>query len=159
MCCFQITALVRHQQMSFFGTSLAFVSSCSSVYFHTVSFGKHTLKLFILAFTSMLVKNAPLIVTNHICLLFVFFYYQCLQKLCCKATPPPRPEYDVVCIGLSGAGKTSLLSRLCNEISDGTVPTTGNITFLRSFILQHFFNQQNMLFNGTKIRSKSHIQP
>ncbi|KAF4113074.1 hypothetical protein G5714_005619 [Onychostoma macrolepis] len=36
-----------------------------------------------------------------------------------------RPEYDVVCIGLSGAGKTSLLSRLCNEISDGTVPTTG----------------------------------
>ncbi|XP_050966286.1 ADP-ribosylation factor-like protein 15a isoform X2 [Labeo rohita] len=49
----------------------------------------------------------------------------CLQKLCCRAPPPPRPEYDVVCIGLSGAGKTSLLSRLCNEISDGTVPTTG----------------------------------
>ncbi|XP_042580457.1 ADP-ribosylation factor-like protein 15 isoform X2 [Cyprinus carpio] len=52
-------------------------------------------------------------------------YVVCLQKLCCKAPPPPRPEYDVVCIGLSGAGKTSLLSRLCNEISDGTVPTTG----------------------------------
>ncbi|XP_058631792.1 ADP-ribosylation factor-like protein 15a isoform X3 [Onychostoma macrolepis] len=52
-------------------------------------------------------------------------FYTCLQKLCCKAPPPPRPEYDVVCIGLSGAGKTSLLSRLCNEISDGTVPTTG----------------------------------
>ncbi|XP_039505973.1 ADP-ribosylation factor-like protein 15a isoform X5 [Pimephales promelas] len=50
---------------------------------------------------------------------------QCLQKLCCKAPPPARPEYDVVCIGLSGAGKTSLLSRLCNEISDGTIPTTG----------------------------------
>ncbi|XP_073697169.1 ADP-ribosylation factor-like protein 15a [Garra rufa] len=52
-------------------------------------------------------------------------FYTCLQKLCCRAPPPPRPEYDVVCIGLSGAGKTSLLSRLCNEISDGTVPTTG----------------------------------
>ncbi|KAK9974525.1 hypothetical protein ABG768_022614, partial [Culter alburnus] len=52
-------------------------------------------------------------------------FYTCLQKLCCKAPPPPRPEYDVVCIGLSGAGKTSLLSRLCNEISDGTIPTTG----------------------------------
>ncbi|XP_058631802.1 ADP-ribosylation factor-like protein 15a isoform X5 [Onychostoma macrolepis] len=53
------------------------------------------------------------------------YLHTCLQKLCCKAPPPPRPEYDVVCIGLSGAGKTSLLSRLCNEISDGTVPTTG----------------------------------
>uniref|UniRef100_A0A8C1U2V0 ADP-ribosylation factor-like 15a n=1 Tax=Cyprinus carpio TaxID=7962 RepID=A0A8C1U2V0_CYPCA len=52
-------------------------------------------------------------------------FYTCLQKLCCMTPPPPRPEYDVVCIGLSGAGKTSLLSRLCNEISDGTVPTSG----------------------------------
>ncbi|XP_051552189.1 ADP-ribosylation factor-like protein 15 [Myxocyprinus asiaticus] len=52
-------------------------------------------------------------------------FYTCLQTLCCKASPPPRPEFDVVCIGLSGAGKTRLLSRLCNEISDGTVPTTG----------------------------------
>ncbi|XP_055055903.2 ADP-ribosylation factor-like protein 15a [Misgurnus anguillicaudatus] len=52
--------------------------------------------------------------------------YTCLQKMCCKESPPPRPEYDVVCIGLSGAGKTSLLSRLCNEISDGAVqPTSG----------------------------------
>ncbi|XP_016149902.1 ADP-ribosylation factor-like protein 15 [Sinocyclocheilus grahami] len=51
--------------------------------------------------------------------------YTCLQKLCCMTPPPPRPEYDLVCIGLSGAGKTSLLSRLCNEISDGTVPTAG----------------------------------
>uniref|UniRef100_A0A673KD89 ADP-ribosylation factor-like 15a n=1 Tax=Sinocyclocheilus rhinocerous TaxID=307959 RepID=A0A673KD89_9TELE len=55
---------------------------------------------------------------------------RCLQKLCCMTPPPPRPEYDLVCIGLSGAGKTSLLSHLCNEISDGTVPTAGNITFL-----------------------------
>ncbi|KAL6465620.1 hypothetical protein MHYP_G00257530 [Metynnis hypsauchen] len=36
-----------------------------------------------------------------------------------------RPEYDVVCIGLSGAGKTALLSRLCSEGIDGIVPTTG----------------------------------
>uniref|UniRef100_A0A8C4FC13 ADP-ribosylation factor-like protein 15 n=1 Tax=Dicentrarchus labrax TaxID=13489 RepID=A0A8C4FC13_DICLA len=49
----------------------------------------------------------------------------CFRALCCKGPPPPRPEYDVVCIGLTGAGKTSLLSRLCNEGSDGIVPTTG----------------------------------
>ncbi|KAJ3604098.1 hypothetical protein NHX12_028839, partial [Muraenolepis orangiensis] len=50
---------------------------------------------------------------------------ECFRALCCKGPPPPRPEYDVVCIGLMGAGKTSLLSRLCSEGSDGVVPTTG----------------------------------
>uniref|UniRef100_A0A8C9S7S5 ADP-ribosylation factor-like protein 15 n=1 Tax=Scleropages formosus TaxID=113540 RepID=A0A8C9S7S5_SCLFO len=47
------------------------------------------------------------------------------DSLCCKGPPPPRPEYDVVCIGLTGAGKTSLLSRLCSEGTDNIVPTTG----------------------------------
>ncbi|XP_061907042.1 ADP-ribosylation factor-like protein 15 isoform X2 [Entelurus aequoreus] len=51
--------------------------------------------------------------------------YLCFRALCCKGPPPPRPEYDVVCIGLMAAGKTSLLSRLCSEGSDRIVPTTG----------------------------------
>ncbi|KAI1905204.1 hypothetical protein AGOR_G00013720 [Albula goreensis] len=50
---------------------------------------------------------------------------ECFRALCCKGPPPPRPEYDVVCIGLTGAGKTSLLSRLCSEGTDNIVPTTG----------------------------------
>ncbi|KAJ8396620.1 hypothetical protein AAFF_G00016860 [Aldrovandia affinis] len=50
---------------------------------------------------------------------------KCFRALCCKGPPPPRPEYDVVCIGLTGAGKTSLLSRLCSEGADDIVPTTG----------------------------------
>uniref|UniRef100_A0A8C4SP43 ADP-ribosylation factor-like protein 15 n=1 Tax=Erpetoichthys calabaricus TaxID=27687 RepID=A0A8C4SP43_ERPCA len=49
----------------------------------------------------------------------------CFRALCCKGPPPPRPEYDVVCIGLTGSGKTSLLSRLCSENTDNVVPTTG----------------------------------
>ncbi|MBN3315492.1 ARL15 protein, partial [Atractosteus spatula] len=49
----------------------------------------------------------------------------CFRALCCKGPPPPRPEYDVVCIGLTGSGKTSLLSRLCSEGTDNIVPTTG----------------------------------
>ncbi|XP_035246646.1 ADP-ribosylation factor-like protein 15 isoform X2 [Anguilla anguilla] len=52
-------------------------------------------------------------------------FFTCFRALCCKGPPPPRPEYDVVCIGLTGAGKTSLLSRLCNEGADNIVPTTG----------------------------------
>uniref|UniRef100_A0A3B3YS36 ADP-ribosylation factor-like protein 15 n=1 Tax=Poecilia mexicana TaxID=48701 RepID=A0A3B3YS36_9TELE len=51
--------------------------------------------------------------------------FKCFRALCCKGPPPPRPEYDVVCIGLTGAGKTSLLSRLCGESTDNIVPTTG----------------------------------
>uniref|UniRef100_A0A8D0GLX1 ARF like GTPase 15 n=1 Tax=Sphenodon punctatus TaxID=8508 RepID=A0A8D0GLX1_SPHPU len=45
--------------------------------------------------------------------------------LCCKGPPPPRPEYDLVCIGLTGSGKTSLLSQLCSENTENIVSTTG----------------------------------
>uniref|UniRef100_A0A8B9PPT2 ADP-ribosylation factor-like protein 15 n=1 Tax=Apteryx owenii TaxID=8824 RepID=A0A8B9PPT2_APTOW len=50
---------------------------------------------------------------------------QCFRALCCKGPPPPRPEYDLVCIGLTGSGKTSLLSQLCSESAENIVSTTG----------------------------------
>nr|XP_020741724.1 ADP-ribosylation factor-like protein 15 isoform X1 [Odocoileus virginianus texanus] len=49
----------------------------------------------------------------------------CFRALCCKGPPPARPEYDLVCIGLTGSGKTSLLSKLCSESPDSVVSTTG----------------------------------
>ncbi|XP_020932349.1 ADP-ribosylation factor-like protein 15 isoform X5 [Sus scrofa] len=49
----------------------------------------------------------------------------CFRALCCKGPPPARPEYDLVCIGLTGSGKTSLLSKLCSENPDSIVSTTG----------------------------------
>ncbi|XP_039725864.1 ADP-ribosylation factor-like protein 15 isoform X1 [Pteropus medius] len=51
--------------------------------------------------------------------------YTCFRALCCKGPPPARPEYDLVCIGLTGSGKTSLLSKLCSESPDNVVSTTG----------------------------------
>uniref|UniRef100_A0A7M4FFG3 ADP-ribosylation factor-like protein 15 n=1 Tax=Crocodylus porosus TaxID=8502 RepID=A0A7M4FFG3_CROPO len=51
--------------------------------------------------------------------------YLCFRGLCCKGPPPPRAEYDLVCIGLTGSGKTSLLSRLCSESPENVVSTTG----------------------------------
>ncbi|KAK3538800.1 hypothetical protein QTP86_015926 [Hemibagrus guttatus] len=66
------------------------------------------------------------------------FYCQCFRKLCCRGPPSPRPEYDVVCIGLSGAGKTSLISRLCSEGLDGIVPTADlNISLVFNQPPQH----------------------
>uniref|UniRef100_K7FVD0 ADP-ribosylation factor-like protein 15 n=1 Tax=Pelodiscus sinensis TaxID=13735 RepID=K7FVD0_PELSI len=58
-------------------------------------------------------------------LFLFFFFWQCFRALCCKGPPPPRPEYDLVCIGLTGSGKTSLLSQLCSESPENIVPTTG----------------------------------
>uniref|UniRef100_A0A8C5M197 ADP-ribosylation factor-like protein 15 n=1 Tax=Leptobrachium leishanense TaxID=445787 RepID=A0A8C5M197_9ANUR len=52
-------------------------------------------------------------------------YTTTIYSLCCKGSPPPRPEYDIVCIGLTGSGKTTLLSQLCSESQDNIVPTTG----------------------------------
>ncbi|XP_021235700.1 ADP-ribosylation factor-like protein 15 isoform X5 [Numida meleagris] len=56
---------------------------------------------------------------------FLLPRYQCFRALCCKGPPPPRPEYDLVCIGLTGSGKTSLLSQLCSESPENIVSTTG----------------------------------
>ncbi|TWW60324.1 ADP-ribosylation factor-like protein 15 [Takifugu flavidus] len=69
----------------------------------------------------------------------------CFRTLCCKGPPPPRPEYDVVCIGLTGAGKTSLLSRLCSEASDGIVPTTGADN-IKKYWSRYYQGSQGVVF-------------
>ncbi|KAF3828411.1 hypothetical protein GH733_001908 [Mirounga leonina] len=53
---------------------------------------------------------------------------ECFRALCCKGPPPARPEYDLVCIGLTGSGKTSLLSKLCSESPENIVSTTDSVT-------------------------------
>uniref|UniRef100_A0A8B9JSL7 ADP-ribosylation factor-like protein 15 n=1 Tax=Astyanax mexicanus TaxID=7994 RepID=A0A8B9JSL7_ASTMX len=64
-----------------------------------------------------------------------------LMTLCCKGPPPPRPEYDVVCIGLTGSGKTSLLSKLCSEATDSIVPTTGQIWNARADSIKKYWSR------------------
>ncbi|XP_067888977.1 ADP-ribosylation factor-like protein 15 isoform X6 [Heterodontus francisci] len=51
--------------------------------------------------------------------------YSCFRAFCCKGPPSPRTEYDVVCVGLTGSGKSSLLTQLCSESTDNIIPTTG----------------------------------
>ncbi|XP_072353152.1 ADP-ribosylation factor-like protein 15 isoform X1 [Scyliorhinus torazame] len=51
--------------------------------------------------------------------------YSCFRAFCCKGPPSPRTEYDVVCVGLTGSGKSSLLTQLCSENTDSIIPTTG----------------------------------
>ncbi|XP_041957016.1 ADP-ribosylation factor-like protein 15a isoform X2 [Alosa sapidissima] len=76
--------------------------------------------------------------------------FLCLRTLCCKGPPPPRPEYDVVCIGLAGSGKTSLLSRLSSESTDTIVPTTGFSIKAVGF--------QNAILNVKELGGADHIK-
>ncbi|XP_051785983.1 ADP-ribosylation factor-like protein 15 isoform X3 [Erpetoichthys calabaricus] len=72
-------------------------------------------------------------------------FYTCFRALCCKGPPPPRPEYDVVCIGLTGSGKTSLLSRLCSENTDNVVPTTGADN-IKKYWSRYYQGSQGVIF-------------
>eukprot|EP00118_Oscarella_pearsei_P026903 m.942 g.942 ORF g.942 m.942 type:complete len:203 (+) comp5255_c0_seq1:131-739(+) len=49
----------------------------------------------------------------------------CCRKLCGCKRPQPRPEYSILCIGLSGVGKSTLLATLSNEKTENIEPTTG----------------------------------
>ncbi|XP_042660647.1 ADP-ribosylation factor-like protein 15 isoform X4 [Tyto alba] len=71
--------------------------------------------------------------------------YTCFRALCCKGPPPPRPEYDLVCIGLTGSGKTSLLSRLCSESPENIVSTTGADN-IRKYWSRYYQGSQGVIF-------------
>ncbi|XP_012815731.1 ADP-ribosylation factor-like protein 15 isoform X2 [Xenopus tropicalis] len=71
--------------------------------------------------------------------------YTCFRALCCKGPPPPRPEYDIVCIGLTGSGKTSLLTQLCSESQENIVPTTG-ATNIRKYWSRYYQGSQGVIF-------------
>ncbi|CAH1254839.1 TRIM23 [Branchiostoma lanceolatum] len=51
--------------------------------------------------------------------------YSLYRAVCCCTPPAPRPEYHVVCLGMSDAGKTTLLTLLCGETTDDIEPTSG----------------------------------
>ncbi|EDQ91675.1 uncharacterized protein MONBRDRAFT_5589 [Monosiga brevicollis MX1] len=46
-------------------------------------------------------------------------------KICLPAEPPPRPIYDVLCLGMAGTGKSALLAALNHEPYTDLEPTKG----------------------------------
>uniref|UniRef100_A0A8C4R7A8 ADP-ribosylation factor-like protein 15 n=1 Tax=Eptatretus burgeri TaxID=7764 RepID=A0A8C4R7A8_EPTBU len=51
--------------------------------------------------------------------------HSCYQVLCCKDPPASCLEYDILCIGLTNAGKSTLLCQLLDENTNKVTPTSG----------------------------------
>lgn len=53
---------------------------------------------------------------------------QCIRRLCTcffEAPPPERLELSILCLGLQGVGKTTLLAVAAGEPADNVEPTLG----------------------------------
>jgi len=69
------------------------------------------------------VQNTYVLYTDGYCV-------QVYRWLCCIKSAVPKAEYSLVCIGLTKAGKTTLLSVLCNENEDDITATTGSLAVM-----------------------------
>lgn len=52
-------------------------------------------------------------------------FWQCCRRLAGAQPPNQRPEFDIICLGLHEAGKSSLLALVSNEDTDELLPTGG----------------------------------
>uniref|UniRef100_A0A1I8I326 ADP-ribosylation factor-like protein 3 n=2 Tax=Macrostomum lignano TaxID=282301 RepID=A0A1I8I326_9PLAT len=50
--------------------------------------------------------------------------YNIYKMACCVKEPPPKEEFDLICVGLDKSGKTALLNSFLQDSLD-TSPTTG----------------------------------
>ncbi|XP_041360678.1 ADP-ribosylation factor-like protein 15 [Gigantopelta aegis] len=60
-----------------------------------------------------------------ICALCRVGAYSLYRRICCKGPPPVRPNICVLCLGLSGVGKSSLLAMLSGDDFHKVEPTIG----------------------------------
>ena len=61
------------------------------------------------------------------CYLYASSFFQC-----CHKSAPARPEYAIVALGLTNAGKSTLLAILANEETSDIEPTQGWYTITQS---------------------------
>lgn len=65
---------------------------------------------------------------ENIQLFFAFLrigVYRLFRSVCGKTPPAPKPTFSVLCIGLSNSGKSTLLTLLSGESTEGIRPTVG----------------------------------
>lgn len=70
-----------------------------------------------------------------------YFIKQAYQVCCCVKEAPPTPTYNIICLGISNAGKTTLLTILKFENPDAIVPTIGKVIgMLIEFVKSNAFH-------------------
>lgn len=56
----------------------------------------------------------------------LFSILQLYRQICCSCQPPPeKPVFQVLCIGLTGSGKTSLIYAMSKDKLEKEEPTIG----------------------------------
>nr|CAB3222879.1 ADP-ribosylation factor-like protein 15 [Phallusia mammillata] len=85
------------------------------------------------------------------CRICCYTLYQCV---CCKEEAPTPPVFEVICIGVTNAGKSTLLSVLTHENSDTVVPTMGFL--MKDIRLPNITVKVKELGGGDNIRTYWH---
>ena len=63
------------------------------------------------------------------------YLLQIYECCCCVDEPLPPTEYNVICLGITNSGKTTLLAALLHENFDTIIPTIGE----NLFVIQNIF--------------------
>ncbi|KAK3601045.1 hypothetical protein CHS0354_029269 [Potamilus streckersoni] len=76
--------------------------------------------------------------------------YSLFRRICCGGSPPVKPNYTVICIGLSKSGKSSILAKLSGESTDNIEPTIG--FSIKALIFDNCFLDVKELGGGDNVR-------
>ncbi|XP_005093485.1 ADP-ribosylation factor-like protein 15 [Aplysia californica] len=76
--------------------------------------------------------------------------YALYRRLCCKGPSPVRPNFAILCIGLEGAGKSSILATLSGDDLHKIEPTIG--FSIKAILFEDCILDVKELGGGDKVR-------
>lgn len=87
---------------------------------------------------------------NILCALCRVGLYALYRRLCCKGPNPTRPNFSILCIGLEGCGKSSILAVLTNDDLHKVEPTIG--FSIKAVLFEDCILEVKELGGGEKVR-------
>lgn len=87
---------------------------------------------------------------NILCALCRVGLYALYRRLCCKGPNPTRPNFSILCIGLEGCGKSSILAVLTSDDLHKVEPTIG--FSIKAVLFEDCILEVKELGGGEKVR-------
>ncbi|XP_025076876.1 ADP-ribosylation factor-like protein 15 [Pomacea canaliculata] len=87
---------------------------------------------------------------NILCALCRVGLYALYRRLCCKGPNPTRPNFSILCIGLEGCGKSSILAVLSGDDLHKIEPTVG--FSIKALLFEDCILEVKELGGGDKVR-------